>query len=202
MKHTMRAAKILILLLGLMAPLGCGISGANLVATLEPMVRSTVAVEAGWTTDASVETAVPATLTAVACTHKMALLSFHGRWVTAMGQGDHWLLSQEPELKECGWFSPHCLDNGKVALETCHGRYITAPISGATRQDWLLWQEIELVDCGQFALHESSDGVAFETCAGRFFTAGDGNWEGELAWKIVGETNTILTWELFTVLRR
>jgi len=150
----------------------------------------------------AMETAIPATLTAVPSTQKVALLSFHGRYVTAMGGGGGWLLKQEPDLSDCGWFTLHHLDNGKVALMTCHDRYVTAPKTGATRSDWMLWQESERGDCGEFVLHDlGRDGVALETCVGRFVTAGDGNWPGELAWSLVGETYDILAWEMFTVLQ-
>jgi hypothetical protein len=206
MKHTILTAKTIVSLLGLLTSVGCGISAAGLRATQEAVVRPTVVTEVWQTAEAKIETAVPATLTAIAATRpatqKVALMSFHGRYVTALGEDGDWQLKQESGLGACGWFTQHYLDNGKIALVTCYDRYVTAPKTGATRWDWLLGQESELGDCGQFVLHESSDGVAFETCAGRFFTAGDGNWEGELAWSVVGETDTILTWELFTVLRR
>jgi len=177
----------------------------DLRATLEPTIRSTVATEVWQTAEARMKAAVPATLTAIAATHaatqEVVLLSFHGRFVTALGEGDDWHLKQEPELSACGWFTQHHLANGKIALVTCYGRYVTAPKTGATRWDWLLGQESELSDCGQFAVHNlGRNGVAFETCAERFVTAGDGNWPGGLAWSLVGETYTIEAWERFTVL--
>ena len=158
----------------------------------------------GTTKTELIGTAVAETLTAIAVTQtpKVALLSFHGRYVTAAGAGGGWLLRQEPDLSDCGWFTLHYLDNGKVALMTCHGRYVTAPKTGATRADWLLWQESELGDCGHFVLHDlGHDGVAFETCAEKFFTAGDGNWEPGLEWSVVAETNVLQAWERFTVLQ-
>jgi hypothetical protein len=179
MKHRMLTAKTILLLLGLLTSIGCGISAPNLMAT-----------------------AVPPTLTAIAATQKVALLSFHGRYVTAMGAGGGWLLRQEPDLSDCGWFTLHHLENGKVTLMTYHGRYVTAPKSGTTRADWLLWQESELDGCGQFVLHDlGRDGVALETCAKRFVTAGDGNWPGELAWSLVGEADTVKEWERFKILQ-
>jgi hypothetical protein len=202
MKRASVIGKTMVLLLGLVASMGCGISATSLMATQEPVIRTAAVEEARQTAEVEIANAVPATLTAVAATQKVALMSFHGRYVTASGGGGGWLLRQEPELSNCGWFTLHFLDDGKVTLRTCHDRYVTAPESGTNRADWLLWQEIELDDCGQFVLHQSSDGVAFETCAGRFFTAGDGNWEGGLAWSVVGETDTVLAWEWFTLLRR
>ena len=133
---------------------------------------------------------------------KVALMSFHKRFVIAKSGGGGWLLKQETELSDCGWFTLHHLENNKVALETCHDRYVTAPNSDATGQDWMLWQESELGDCGQFILHKQSDGIAFETCAGRYITAGDGSWPPERAWSLIGETHDILEWELFTLLQK
>jgi hypothetical protein len=159
-------------------------------------------------------TAVAETLTAIATTQaaqvtptatpspKVALVSFHGRYVTAAGASGGWLLKQESDLSPCGWFTLRYLDDGKAALMTCHDRYVTAPKTGATRADWLLWQESELGDCGHFVLHDlGRDGVAFETCAKKFFTAGDGNWDPGLEWAVVAETNVLQAWERFTVLQ-
>lgn len=207
MKHVTLTAKTIILLLGLLTSVGCGISATSLMATLEPPVRATVATEVWQTAEVEIETAVAATQTSVAATQtgtpspRVALRSFHGRYVTARGEDDDWVLKQETELSDCGRFTQYQLDNGRIALVTCHGRYVTAPRRGTTRWDRELWQESGLGDCGQFTLHDQgSDGVAFETCAGRFVTAGDGNWPGGLAWSLVGETYTIEAWERFTVL--
>jgi hypothetical protein len=105
-------------------------------------------------------------------------------------------------LSDCGWFTQYHLDNGKIALVTCYGRYVTAPRRGTTRWDWELWQESGLGDCGQFVLRDlGSNVVAFETCSGNFFTAGDGNWESGLQWSVVAETDVIDAWERFTVLQ-
>jgi hypothetical protein len=132
---------------------------------------------------------------------KVAFKSFHGRYVTARGEDDGWALRQDTGLdEECGQFIQHHLANGKVALETCHGRYVTAPTSGDTTQDWMLGQESKLGDCGQFDLYDlGSDKVALKTCAGRFLTAGDGNWPSGSEWSIIGKTDIMGTWEVFTL---
>lgn len=202
MNRAILATKTIVLLLGVLASVGCGISATALKETHEAMVRPTVATEVWQTAEVSIETAVPSTLTAVAATQRVALMSFHGRYVTATGGGGGWLLKQEPDLSDCGWFTLHHLGNGKVTLKTCHDRYVTAPETGTTELDWMLYQESELGDCAQFVLHELRDGVAFETCAGRFVTAGDDSWEPGLEWSVVAEAHNILAWELFTVLRR
>lgn len=133
---------------------------------------------------------------------KVAFESVHGRYVTAMGSVDDWVLGQEIELKECGWFTQRHLANGKVALVTCYDKYITAPESCTERQDCMLRQESELGDCGQFELYElGSDKVALRTRAKRFWTAGDGNWPPGLQWRVIAETTDLLDWERFTVLR-
>lgn len=201
MNRATLAIVTIILLLGAWVSAGCGISATALKATHEVVIRPNVATEVWQMAEATLETAVPATQTAAAVTQEIALLSFHGRYVTATGGGSGWLLRQEPGLSPCGWFTLHHLDGGKVALQTCHDRYVTAPETGATEPDWMLWQESELGDCGRFVLHERSDGVAFETCAGRFFTAGDLSWEPGLEWAVIGKTYDMQSWELFTVLR-
>lgn len=179
MKHTSLTARTLVLLVGLFASVACGISALNLMAT-----------------------SVPPTLTAIAATQQVALMSFHGQYVTALGGGGGWWLKQAPDLSNCAWFTLNHLDDGKVALMTCHGRYVTAPESGTTRADWLLWQESQLGECAQFVLHDlGRDGVALETCADKFVTAGDGAWPGALAWSLVGEADIIKEWERFRILQ-
>ena len=134
---------------------------------------------------------------------KITFKSHHGRYVTAMGEEDDWALRQEIELSDCGWFTQHHLANGKIALKTCYGRYVTAPKSGASRRDWMLGQESKLGNCGQFDLYElGSDRVALKTCAGNFFTAGDGSWPPPLQWSVVAETDILQDWEIFTVLQQ
>lgn len=198
MKPRLLTAETLVLLLGLLTSLACGVSGETLRATLEAEVRPPVATAARETAEAEVETAVAATLSA---TQRVAFLSHHGRYVTAMGEEDGWALKQEEELGPCGWFTQRPLEDGRITLKTCHGRYVTAPTSGETSWDWMLGQDRDPGDCGHFAVHDlGSDGVGLETCAGRYVTAGDGNWQGELAWSLVGETTEIKDWERFKVL--
>jgi hypothetical protein len=125
-------------------------------------------------------------------------LSFHDLYVIAKGKDDGWVLKQETRLDDqCGWFTLSRQANGKVALLTCYGRYVTAPKTGMTRPDWLLRQESRLDDCGQFDLLElPNDEVALVSCAGRFFTAGNDTWPG-LEWLVVAETRQMLDWERF-----
>jgi hypothetical protein len=176
MKRVIPTLRTVILLAGLLLPISClGTHVSELIATHESMTP----------------TATPPP--------QVALLSFHGRYVTALGEDDDWSLRQEQVLSDCGWFTQRQLDNGRIALVTCYGRYVTAPRRGTTRWDWELWQESALGDCGQFILHDQGNGeLALETCAGRFVTAGDWTWEQGLQWSVVAETDTIDLWERFT----
>jgi hypothetical protein len=137
---------------------------------------------------------------------EVAFVSAHDRYVTAEGEDEHFLLRQEPELGECGWFTQQGLHNGKITLKTCYDRYVTAPIManaplvGADDQDWRIWQQDELGDCGQFTLHDFGNAVALETCAQRYLTAGDYGWPDELQWAVIGRRDDVLSWEQFTVL--
>ncbi len=132
---------------------------------------------------------------------RAALLTFHGRYVIALGEGYDWVLRQDITPDDpCGWFTLSSQENGKVALLTCYNRYVTAAKTGTTRRDWLLQQESELGECGLFIIHELGNGeVAFETCAGNYFTAGDGNWPAGMQWSVVAETKARLDWERFTL---
>jgi hypothetical protein len=131
-----------------------------------------------------------------------AFRSHHGKYVTAMGESDDWVLKQESDLSPCAWFTLQNLANGNVTLMTCHGRYVTAPDAGGSRAECLLRQLSQETACGEFLLHHlGDDKVALQTCAGKFVTAGDGGW-GDLAWSLVGEQTEILGWEMFAVLQR
>ena len=142
---------------------------------------------------------------------KVVLFSSHDRYVTALGADSDWVLTQNPELEECGKFT--LIPRGdKVALLTCKGRFVTAPrlpnINPASTQhdpQRRLWQETSLGDCGLYDLidlpddpERPGDKVAFRTCAGEVLTAGDGGW-GDMAWAVVAETDRIQGWEEFTL---
>jgi hypothetical protein len=132
----------------------------------------------------------------------IVLKSSHGRYVTAMGQENDWVLKQELAWSECALLTQESLPNGRVALKTCHGLYVTAPESGGPRWDWMLRQEPKLGECGQFDVYDlGSDRVAYRTCAEAFLTAGDGNWPAGLEWAIIGETQELQAWEEFTWVR-
>jgi hypothetical protein len=133
-----------------------------------------------------------------ASSSKVAIKSFHGRYVSALKENGPGSLAQNPILGECGNFTQYNLANGKIALLNCNGRYVTAPISGSTRADWQLWQDSERGDCSQFVVEKYEQGVALKTCAGRYLTAGDNSW-GPLAWSVVAETDQLDKWEIFTI---
>lgn len=202
MRRSILVIKIIVLLLALLASVGCGISRDTFRATMEAEVRPAEAAEARQTAEVEIETAVVATQTAVVATQEVAFLSVHGQYVIALDGDDDWALGQETELGPCGRFIQHHFANGKIALETCYGRYIIAPESGTEESDWLLGQELELSDCGQFELYDlGRDSVAFRTCAGRFFTPGDYTWDPGLEWKVKAQTDYVDAWEIFTVLQ-
>jgi hypothetical protein len=192
MKRETLAVRALVLLLGLMTSISCiGTSRSELIGTA---VAETVAAVPAVQTARATPTVPPA--------REVALVSFHGRYVTAMGADDDWALQQQPTLDTCGVFDQVDLGDGEVALETCHGRYVTAPRRGTTRWDWALWQDSALGDCARFVPHELEGGeVAFESCAGRFLTAGDGGWASGLQWMVVAETDKIQDWERFTLVQ-
>jgi hypothetical protein len=192
MNRAISTTKAIILLSVILMSIGC-------IGTSRPELIGTAIAE---TLTAIPATPTPQVTPPATPAPKVAFVSFHGRYVTALGEEDGWSLKQEPGLSPCGWFTQYYLDNGKIALVTCHGRYVTAPRRGTTRWDWQLWQESGLCDCGQFKLRQLQNGVALETCAVRFVTAGDGNWPGELAWSLVGETDKIEAWEIFTMLQQ
>jgi hypothetical protein len=136
---------------------------------------------------------------------EVALKSFHGRYVTALGEEDDWVLTQNTELGPCGRFTLHYQANGKIALETCYGWYITAPSGCDTRRDCMLRQKPKRGDAEQFDLYElGNDTIAFRTREGRSFTAGDAGqgWEEGLAWSVVAETKILRDWEEFTLLQQ
>jgi hypothetical protein len=195
MKQAIPIIRMVVLLLGLLMSIGClGISVDDLKATYVPPAAAETLTSIAATQTAITPTAPPP--------QKVALVSFHGRYVVAAGAGDGWLLRQEPDLTDCGWFTLNYLDDGKVTLKTCHDRYATAPKAGTTRSDWRLWQEPDLDECGRFTLYDlGSDNVVIETCEGNVLTAGDGGWPEDLAWAVVGETDDLKDWERFTILR-
>jgi hypothetical protein len=130
---------------------------------------------------------------------RVVLFSFHDLYVIAKGQGDGWVLKQETRLDDkCGWFKVIPQSDGKVALLTCYNRYVTSSRTGRERQDWVLRQETRLDECTKFTVHDLGNGVfAFETCAERYFTAGNGSW-GDLSWLIIAQAKQVLDWERFT----
>jgi hypothetical protein len=188
MKNSLLIATIF--LLGLFIWIGClGTSRADLIGI--SVAKTLTAMPSQMAAATPIPTSSP----------KIALLSYHGRYVTALGEDGDWLIKQETELGTCGWFTQRRLDNGKVALLSCYGRYVTVSRRGTTRQDWQLWQDSGLGDCAQFDLFAlENDKVAFKACTGKFFTAGDGMWASGLQWSVVAEMDKIDSWERFTLL--
>jgi uncharacterized protein YgiM (DUF1202 family) len=126
-------------------------------------------------------------------TTSVALITFHGRYVTAMGADRDWVLRAETtELKDWEKFTLLYLDSGKVAFRTFHGRYVTA--MGAD-PDWVLRAETtELKDWEKFTLIDLDNGrVAFMTFHGRYVTA----MGADRDWVLRAETAELKDWEKF-----
>jgi hypothetical protein len=132
----------------------------------------------------------------------VAFRTDHGRYITATDEEEDWLLTQETTLSACGQFIQHHLANGRISLETCHDRYVTAPQGATSRLDARLAQESQADDRGEFDLYElGNERVAFKTGRAKFFTAGDGDWNPPGSeWSVVAETEALDNWEVFTVL--
>jgi hypothetical protein len=176
---------------------------------VETVIAATLTAQPTPNVQHMVETACAATQTVMApltepttepLTKTAAFISFHGRYITAMGEEDGWALGQERELGDCGWFTQYHLQDGKIALLTCHNRYVTAPVANVPDLGWVVRQEPELVDCGKFILRDlGHDRVAFESCIESFFTAADDSWDPRWHWLIIAQTRNLDTWEMFAV---
>jgi hypothetical protein len=128
------------------------------------------------------------------------LISHHGRYVTAASEEGQSEIRQETEPSSCSVFTEHHLANGRIALETCRGHYITAPMTGLTLSEYRVSQQPRLTKCGRFEVHEQGDGrIALKACSGAFVTAGDGNWPSGMAWALAAQAENISLWERFEV---
>lgn len=143
-------------------------------------------------------------------TERVALKSYHGRYVSALGVGEDWAVTQHPgpEPDDCAWFTAYHLGEDsrgydRIALETCYGRFVTAPRRGTTRLDRLVWQESGFGDCGQFIVEPQDNGkFALMTCAGKYLTTGDDGPTWPVPWAIVVQDQsqpTVEEWETFTI---
>lgn len=156
----------------------------------------------------------PPTLTLTPTPMLVVIMTFHGRYVTPMGPDQGWVLRAETmELKKDeGEFTLLCLDDGKVALKTYHGRYVTA-----TRgEPWLLKTETSVLGNSEkftlvkpetkkelrcpelFRLLEEGDVlIALKTCYDRYVTAMNDQpgWD----WELRAETTALQDWEKFTL---
>jgi hypothetical protein len=131
----------------------------------------------------------------------VAIKTFHGRYITAMGEEDDLVLRQEIEPDDpCSWFKLTSKSNGKITLWTCKEKYVTAQRIGTTQWDWRLGQDAEPSECAEFSVQMVGESeYAFLTCADHYFTAGDGYWPGSLQWLVITEATTINAWEIFTL---
>lgn len=142
-------------------------------------------------------------------TSKIALQANNGngKYVIALEENSDGIsyLGQTDNLDDpCSWFSLRRLDSNKVALLSCHNKYVTAPqIGGDAKIDWALYQRRGLSKCGEFSWLELNEGqVALISCAARFVTPGTdiAGWEGA-EWLVIGQVTDLKDWEKLTVLR-
>lgn len=151
----------------------------------------------------------------------VAFKTAHNHYVTAMPESMNWILRAETQKIEA-WerFTLLCLCNGKVALKTYHGFYVTATddFDEATgiRTDWVLmahtgkrlaWEEFTLFDadtskqlsCWKVSHRLRRDEevkIALKTAHNRYVTAMDNKWD----WIIRAEAEEIQASEKFTVI--
>jgi len=127
----------------------------------------------------------------------IAIRTFHGRYVTAMDAGWDWEIRAETEvLGDWEKFILLYLDNGKVALKTNHGNFVSAT-DDTGYNDWeLRGGATRIGKCEQFTLIDLGNRkVAFESCYGRYVTA----FNAERHWILRAETQKLSTWEEFTI---
>jgi hypothetical protein len=110
---------------------------------------------------------------------RIALKTYHGRYVTAMGEDHDWdIIAKTVEIEDFEKFTLIDLDDGKVAFKTFHNRYVTATdeaqnwdirAEAARMGDWETFMPIPL----------GNDKVALKTFHNRYVTAmgADRNWE-------------------------
>lgn len=138
------------------------------------------------------------------------------RYVTAMHERNRWVLRAETTVqREWEQLTLLCLHNGKVALKTYHGRYVTA-LNDENYRDWRLiaetnelqaWEMFDLVNpetevglaCIDVLerLEQGSVTVALRTHHGRYVRAL--NDERNRDWVLKGRSQTLGVWETFTV---
>ena len=168
----------------------------------------------------------------VVVSETVAFMTFHGWYVTAMDDKDDatgeitdWKLRAKTSWID-NWekFTLFCLDNGKVALRTYHGRYVTATdanggwVLRADTNNRLAWEEFTLSDantgeqwpCLQVfeLLKRGEVRIALQTHhkkghQNRYVTAPvyEDEKTGKIwDWIIRAETDVLSDWEKFTVI--
>lgn len=151
----------------------------------------------------------------------VALRTDHGRYVTALKDNDaggrDWMLWAETK-KISYWekFALKCVEDGKAAIRTHHGRYATTT---SEDKDWVLIATTEEVgDSERFTLFDASTqekllcsdvlqeveqnpvSLVFQTADGWYVTAMNGEQDGN--WTLQGHAPTINKWEKFTMIER
>jgi len=142
----------------------------------------------------------PTPTPAVTRSTRVAILTFHETYVTAMNDQQGWdweLWAKRDTVKDWEKFFLLYLDNGKVALKTDHGKFVSA-----TRDDgccnWILKAETpHRGESEEFSLINAGDGkIAFKTYQGTYVSATS----AEQCWRVRAETRKPGDWEKFTLI--
>jgi hypothetical protein len=145
----------------------------------------------------------------------VAFKTSHDRYISALDRTYKWeVRAHTPTQSYWEEFTVHCLDNGKVALETYHGKFLAA----TKGNPWEIKANSQCrLDCTEFTLFsadtetavqcseafdwfdQGNAHVAFKTCHDRFITSLKGDDQDPKTWKVVAETRALSEWEVFTV---
>jgi hypothetical protein len=158
---------------------------------------------------------------AICGTPKVAFQTTHGRYVSAMGNDEEWLIiAQAFSIDDYERFTLLCLDDGRVAFQTWHtkdGKNRVVSAMGEDK-DWILMAETNVIDAYEkFTFFDADTGIqrsclevvesleadgkvriALYTYHGRFVTAMDGNWDPP--WLLRAETHELGESEKFLMI--
>jgi hypothetical protein len=141
----------------------------------------------------------PAPVSVVVRSEQVAIRTYHNKYVTAVNNKPGWSWELRAETETVGaWetFTIHYLDNGKVALETYHGRFVVAEGSAGT-SIIVRAEALERGAAEEFTLEQvGDDKIALKTAGGYYVTAGDAGW----CWLLRVETAALGKWEQFELI--
>jgi hypothetical protein len=194
--------KVIVLLFSVLLVIGLGVAfwmlqpngdGASIAILSTPtpsLTYTPIPTYTSWPADIPTPTPISAP-TDISMPIVVVLKTYHNQFVKVNATGV--LMGGADQAAAVGFILFH-LSNGKVALETSDGRYITADKS----EPWTLKANAQDLDkAQQFILIDLGDGmVAFETDSDRYVTA-----MGEdFGWRLRAETRDLREYERFTLL--